>query len=75
MSIPGVSPGGPFPRDASRPPRFFLVLASDFQRTFRFRIELFIQPLFFVEADCKGTTFLQTDKHFFQLFFHFLASR
>ena len=46
----------------------FLVLASDFQRTLRFRIEPFIQPLFFVEVDCKGTTFFITGNLFFQLF-------
>ena len=28
-------------------------------------INPFIQPLFFEEADCKGTTFLETGNHFF----------
>ena len=68
MSIPKVSPrGGPFPRDASRRTRFFLVLASDFQRTFRFRLPS-LRPLFRSESGCKSTAFFNTRNIFLNYF-------
>ena len=61
----------PLPSAASR--RAGLVLASDFQRTFRFRLPS-VRPRFPSESGCKSTTFFPFRKHFFQLFFFFFIS-
>ena len=68
MSIPGVSPGGSFPRDASRRTRLFLVLASDFQRTFASVSPLFV-PSSVPKAGAKVLPFSHSASTFFNYFF------
>ena len=52
--------------------RCFLVLASDFQRTYASASPL-TNPLVPSESGCKSTTFFRTGKRFFQIFFIFVA--
>ena len=64
----GLAPGGSFPRGASRPPRSSIVLASDFQRTFRSRFPS-LRPLFRSESGCKSTAFYITRNILLKIFF------
>ena len=70
MSIPGVSPGGSFPRDASRRQRSSFVLASDFQRTFASVSPLFV-PSSVPKAGAKVLPFSHSASTFFNYFFTF----